>query len=272
MGNYSILIVDDEDLIRESLGFDLKRKGYEVTLAKSGEEAIDKLDSSYYDIIITDLNMEGLTGIDVLQKAKDKTAEAIVFILTGQGNIDSAVEAMRLGATDYMFKPFEKANMFLRISNCIKKLELQKKVKLSENIIETSQSAIISIDEDGLIIGWNKAAEELFGYSKQEIMQLPVTELTPKKYRNPTWKEIDRFLSAGKVARFVGLKKDGFEVPIELSVTVQMEQKGNKIFTAIVSDITDRKKLEKSLDLSFTRMESLNRMQQVLIGPGKTKG
>lgn len=271
MENYSILIVDDEVLVRESLGFDLEKKGYEITLATNGEDAVSKLGRRSFDIIVTDLKMEGLGGIDVLKYAKDKNAEAVVLILTGQGDINSAIDAMRLGAMDYMLKPFDKTDLYLRLANCIEKLELQKQVKLSENILETAQYSIISIDEKGLIIGWNKAAQKIFGYSMHEIIKQPITKLIPEKYRNLNPKGIDNFLSTGKTVRFIGTTKEGIEVPIEISVTVQTDKKGCNIFTAIVSDITDRKKLEASLDQLFFRMESVNSMQQELIGPGALK-
>lgn len=137
MKKYSILIVDDSELIRKVLQYELEKKGYEITVAENGEEAVNKLNEFCYDIIITDLMMQYMGGIDVLKKAKEKYPDAMVLILTGQGDIDTAIEAIKLGASDYMLKPFEKADMYLRISRCIEKLELQKQVKLSFTRMES---------------------------------------------------------------------------------------------------------------------------------------
>lgn len=135
MNKYKILIIDDEELILRSLEIDLKKRDYDVTITNSGEDGIKKLKETDYDLIITDLIMESLGGIDVLKEAKQKNRETMVMIITGYASITSAVDALRLGASDYMLKPFNKAELFLRIDNCLKKLELQRKIKIYETIL-----------------------------------------------------------------------------------------------------------------------------------------
>ena len=135
MKNYSILIVDDEEIIRETLGSNLRKKGFDVTLAENGEIAIGKLDNNMYDLIITDLMMEGIDGIEVLKQVKERHANTMVSILTGYGTLNSAIEALRLGADDYLLKPCDKTEMFLRISRCFEKLELKNKVNRYENLL-----------------------------------------------------------------------------------------------------------------------------------------
>lgn len=135
MPDYSILVVDDEKIIRATLEFDLKNKGYIVTLAKNGADAILKLNENNYDLIITDLLMPGKDGIEVLKKAKACNANALVIILTGHGSIESAINALRIGATDYLLKPYNKTELFVRIDKCIEKFELLKKIKIYENFL-----------------------------------------------------------------------------------------------------------------------------------------
>ncbi|MDA0692989.1 MAG: response regulator [Nitrospinae bacterium] len=135
MSHYHILHVDDEESIRMVMSLDLKEEGYAVDSAGSGKEALEKLETSHYDLIITDLNMEGMNGIEVMQEAKKMKPEIMVMMLTAYGSLDSAVQALRLGASDYLFKPYDRSELFLRIKNCFEKLELQKKVTLYETIL-----------------------------------------------------------------------------------------------------------------------------------------
>ena len=134
MAEENILIVDDEKIIRVSLQQDLLDEGYIVDIAEDGETAIGMLDKKY-DLIITDLMMEGIGGIDVLKTAREKYPQQAVFILTGYGELDSAINALRLGAADYLLKPYHYEELLLRIGNCLEKRELQRKIKLYENIL-----------------------------------------------------------------------------------------------------------------------------------------
>jgi len=130
-----ILIVDDEILIRESLHADLVHAGYEVGSADSGEEALLKMEQENYDLIITDLVMDNMSGIELLGKIKEKDAELPSIVITGFAKLESAVEALRLGATDYLTKPYNLEELLLRIANCIEKKELKRKIRLYEDIL-----------------------------------------------------------------------------------------------------------------------------------------
>jgi predicted glycosyltransferase/CheY-like chemotaxis protein len=142
MKKYSILLVDDEEIILKTLGLDLKEQDYEVTLASSGEEAVEKLKGTGYDLIITDLMMDGVDGIQVLKEAKKKDSEAIVLILTAYGSLPPAIAALRLGAADYILKPCSKAEMLKRVSDCLEKLELTRKAIPYENILTINKNKI----------------------------------------------------------------------------------------------------------------------------------
>ncbi len=135
MASNSILLVDDEMIILKTLEFDLKKEGYNVSTAKNGEEAVKNLADYNYDMVITDLKMEMVDGISVLKAAKAKNSATEVFILTGFASVNSAIDALRLGAADYMLKPYDRDELFMRIENCLKKSELEKRVKLYEDIL-----------------------------------------------------------------------------------------------------------------------------------------
>lgn len=101
-----ILIVDDEMIVRNFLAETLRRKKFDVTTAESGQKAIAALKESIFDMVITDMKMPDLTGIDILRKVKEISPTTIVVVITGFGSIENAVEAMRFGAFNYLIKPF----------------------------------------------------------------------------------------------------------------------------------------------------------------------
>lgn len=101
-----ILIVDDEVIMRNFLVEALKRKGIEAVAAESGDKAIKLLQDQSFDMIITDMKMPGLTGMDVLRKVKELSPSTLVIVVTAFGTIENAVEAMRAGAFHYLIKPF----------------------------------------------------------------------------------------------------------------------------------------------------------------------
>lgn len=119
MEQEAVLIVDDEELIRETLRLDLLEQGYAVDAVASGEEAVERLDQNY-GLIITDLVMEGMNGLEVLRRAKELQPEQAVFILTGHRELEAAIGALRLGADDYLIKPYEHEEMISRVENCFK--------------------------------------------------------------------------------------------------------------------------------------------------------
>ncbi len=130
-----ILIVDDEVLIRESLQASLVHAGHETKTVDNGERALDELDRDDYDLIITDLMMDGIGGIELIEKVREKDPTLPIIIITGYGKLESAVEALRLGAADYLLKPYNVDELTLRINNCLEKRELQKKIEAYENIL-----------------------------------------------------------------------------------------------------------------------------------------
>lgn len=101
-----ILVVDDEGLVRNFLSETLRRKNFEVSVAENGMKAIALMKETAFDLVITDMRMPDLTGIDVLKKAKEMNPSVAVIVITAFGSIENAVEAMRLGAFNYLIKPF----------------------------------------------------------------------------------------------------------------------------------------------------------------------
>ena len=130
-----ILLVDDDPFILEGIAADLENQGFKVTKADSGDRALELLAGTDFDLVITDLVMENVDGIQVLKKAKELNAHTMVIILTGYGNIKSAIEALRHEADDYLLKPCESAEILFRVKQCLAKAELSRKIALYQTIL-----------------------------------------------------------------------------------------------------------------------------------------
>jgi YesN/AraC family two-component response regulator len=131
----SLLLVDDEQIIRNSLSRELANDALEVTTAASGEEAVARINKGCFDLVMTDLLMPGIDGFQVLKVAKKKNVQTMVIILTGYGDMESTIDALRLGADDFLQKPCDTDELLYRISNCFAKQELLKKVTLYEKFL-----------------------------------------------------------------------------------------------------------------------------------------
>src|SRR5688572_12776504 len=107
MARKNILVVDDEKLQREIYEAVLTEAGYEVTTAASGEAAVKFLDDRKFDLILTDLKMTGITGLDLLHQVMSRDSSISVILITGHGTIELAKESLRSGAFDFLEKPVD---------------------------------------------------------------------------------------------------------------------------------------------------------------------
>jgi len=135
MKQYEILLVDDDPFILIAIGHALENQGYQVTTADSGVEAAEIIAKKNFDLVITDLVMDSIDGIGILKRSKEKDPEVMVIILTGYGDMRSAINALRLDADDYLLKPCEPEEIFFRVSRCLEKREFKKKIKFYEEIL-----------------------------------------------------------------------------------------------------------------------------------------
>lgn len=124
-----ILVVDDEKDICRALEFFLRSEGYGITVSYSGEEAIEKLKKEHFDVVLTDLKMEKIDGIAVLEKTKELSSDTAVLIMTAYASVESAVDAMKKGAADYIQKPFLNEDVKITIRRV-----LEQKRLVEENI------------------------------------------------------------------------------------------------------------------------------------------
>ncbi len=142
-----ILVVDDESSVRELLQEFLSLEGYGVDTAADGNDALDHLGKSSYDIILTDLEMPGMNGLDLLKKA-DALGQSHKFImLTGYGTVETAIMALKLGAIDYILKPFKLEELGLIIRNAIHRRKLEEEnIRLKEalSLYQISEAMVMN--------------------------------------------------------------------------------------------------------------------------------
>lgn len=150
-----ILVVDDEKSLREVMSIMLKRAGYAVTEAADGEEAIGQVNKEIFDLVITDLRMPKADGMDVLKAVKSFSPDTVVLVVTAFGTADSAVEAMKHGAFDYLTKPFQVDEVQLIIRNALEKRRLS-----TENMLLRREMA--SQSSFARIVGQSDAMRKVF--------------------------------------------------------------------------------------------------------------
>jgi DNA-binding NtrC family response regulator len=120
-----ILIVEDDDIFLRPLQRSLERAGYDVLTRPSGEDALDLLKSDDVDVVLTDKRLPGMDGVELVRRAKVEHPDLAVVVMTAYGTIDSAVESVRLGAADYLVKPFEVAELLIVIRQAIELQEFR---------------------------------------------------------------------------------------------------------------------------------------------------
>ena len=155
MSSTKIFIVDDELVMRKSLSGWLKRDGYDVDTAESGEEALEKLKQTRFDLLLVDIKMEGISGLDVLKHVRENDPDMAVVMITAYGSISTAIEAMKNGAYDYLLKPFDPDELGLLIEKII-----EQQAQARENLFLKEQYKDRTRFES--MIGQSKPMQEVF--------------------------------------------------------------------------------------------------------------
>ena len=140
-----ILVIDDDTAVRESIERMLRVAGYTVHAAPSGEEGFTLAREGAFDVILSDMRMPGISGVDVLRKLREQRVDSVFIIMTGFGTVETAVEAMKLGAVDFVQKPFFRDELLMRVRSAAERRQLARQVNLLQRHIKPAASV------DGLI-------------------------------------------------------------------------------------------------------------------------
>lgn len=150
-----VLVVDDDPVILEVIGEILRTNGYDVVAAPNGQAGINELDNDYYDLVLTDLMMPEIDGMEVLNNVVTKSPKTMCIVLTGYGTINSSVEAIKRGAFDYITKPITPNELVVVIEKALKYRNLQEEnVRLKREVRQKYQY--------NNLIGTSSAIEKIY--------------------------------------------------------------------------------------------------------------
>lgn len=269
---YSILIIDDEESILSVLSISLRSDNYKVFTALNGDLGIDLFKKEKPEIVLTDIKMPGMNGIEVLKKIKEIDNNAEVIIITGHGEMDSAIEALQHGASDFINKPLKNDALTIALERAREKIEirkklreysedletmvkiateeLQRKAKFQTKLLRKSEEGIIATDENGKVVLYNPKAGEIFGYKYFDVKRMnSLSGLFPQELAD----EIDAgLLGKGNNKEFPRretevISKDGERVPVNFSGMILYEKHEVMGSVTFFQDLREIKRLEREL-------------------------
>ena len=269
-----LLLIDDEEGIRKVFSISLKSDGYDVATAASGQQGIDLFQKEFFPIVLTDIKMPGMDGIEVLRRIKEINPEVEVIVITGHGDMESAIQSLHLGASDFITKPvsdqllsiaLERAEERLKTKKTLnnyandlwnmvkeKTEEIKRRYEFEDKLVQRSIDGIVATDKEKNIIIFNPAAEEMFGYTVNEAKSaMNAGNFYPEGISQ---KISDVFAGKDRKASdiFVGdeafvTAKSGEAVPVRFSCAMLYE--GDKPIGSVgfFQDLRKIKRLEKEL-------------------------
>lgn len=281
-----ILIVDDEQSIRNMMRMTLELDGYHVLTAEDGPVAVRVFEEQKPEIVLLDVKMPGMDGLEVLKRIKSMEPDTEVIMVTGHGDMDMAIACMRHNASNFLTKPVSDELLSIALKRSLEKLNLKQKVReyttnletlvreanveleksyrFRENLIENSPDAIVCIRKGGDIVIFNSAAERLLGYDKREVLgKMSIVDIYRPGQAKRIMKDLrsDDFGGKGILQKreIVVLHKDRREIPVYISASILYDHGEETGSVGIFTDLTGRKNLEKQL-LRTEKLSSLGKL------------
>ncbi len=149
MAGEKILVVDDEDMIRDLCYHILTAEGYQVTAAQNGAAALEKLHRSDIDLLITDIKMPGMDGLELFERVKQLDLDIVTIFITGHGTLDTAIESLMRGVDGFVLKPFTQEELLSAVERAVTRSRLQKeniRLKALIPLFEISKLLVTEID------------------------------------------------------------------------------------------------------------------------------
>ncbi len=263
-------MVNDEEKIRKSLSGLLQDNGYEVVTAKNGPECLQTMSSQDFDLVILDIVMPGISGIEVLQGIKERYKDTEVIMITGYADKEKAIAASRLNAYDFIEKPFESSEILNTIAHCLTQLSLRKDIekksqelreseKKYRQLFETLQEGIWVIDKDAYTILINHSMAEMLGYTKSEMLGKHLFSFMDEHGVELAKRYLERRQQGIKERHdFEFIKKDGNRIYTSLDTAPITDEKGNYSGAiAAMHNITERKQVEALLTKTLNEYENI---------------
>ncbi len=269
---WKVLIIDDEEGIRKVMSITLEDAGYEVLTAGDGDRGIQLCRRESPHIVITDIRMPGMDGIEVLKRVKENHPDKEVIVVTAFGDLDIAIRALQLDASDFITKPVNSEALFVALERAKERYttrkalhdytalieerwldtseELARTFNFQQNLIESSIDGIMGCDKKGKVIIFNRALEKMLGFSKQEVMgKMSFEQFLPvgaaERFRDELYSEEQ----GGERRLFLYetnlISKSGDKVPVQLSATVLFEDQEEVGIVGFFRDLRELRRLEQ---------------------------
>lgn len=199
INNNLVLLVDDAEVIRQGLKDILEPEGYEVTMAADGEEALAKFHEQYFGLIILDLVLPDLNGLDLLTRFKAEQPHVGVIIITGYADLLTYIEALRHGADDYLLKPFDSKELLVRMANCLNRKRHEKILRRHEEVLAVSTDLVSLISPGRKILFINNSFGQVMHCDLEEIHGMSLSDIFGKDlYARKMKKALNDSFAGGK--------------------------------------------------------------------------
>jgi PAS domain S-box-containing protein len=297
LNSCDILLIDDDEDIRDVLSIVLSDAGYSVSTAQNGDDALKLLKCLTPHIIITDVQMPGISGLELLESVKKNYPDIEVVVVTAFGEMDLAVKALQLDASDFITKPVDEKVLFIAIEraearyNSRKQLrnytnllekenvktarELVKNYSYQKNLIESSIDGILAIDEKGLIVTCNKSMEKIVNYERDDLLKkLHFEKLLDEGEKKRFYSELSKAKYGGKdkllLYETTLITKSNNYIPVQISATLLLENGIKCGIVCFIRDLRGVRKLERELSdqasiLHQDKMMSLGRLSASVV-------
>lgn len=172
--SYRVFIVDDEPRMRESIQFFIEQKGYEVETADNGLSALEVLAHRHFDLCLIDICMPEMDGFQLMAQIFERQPDALLVMMTGQASVETAVKALKMGAYDYLRKPFDHTDLIKTVENALAHKRIRERLRRTKieykYMVENSPDLIYQLNTEGSFTFLNRAAHRLLGYEPTELI------------------------------------------------------------------------------------------------------
>ena len=289
---WKIVLIDDEEDIREVMAIALQDAGFTVAAAADGESGLQLCEDSRPQIVITDIRMPGIDGLQVLQTLKRKYPDIEVIVATAFGEMDLAIRALQLDASDFITKPISDEALDLALKRAMARYtsrkqlkdytallekekaetsqELLKSIAFQRNLIESSMDGIMGCDDSGTVVIYNHNLEQLLGFPKQEVLQkMTFKQFFPAEALAHFTDDLSGNAYGGQNRLFLYethlIAKSGREIPVQVSAVLLFDQDRPSGRVCFFRDLREIRKLEREISdqariLHQDKMMSLGRL------------
>jgi two-component system, NtrC family, sensor kinase len=267
---WKVLLIDDDPGIRKVMSIALEDAGYQVVTAADGEAGIDLWRREEPKIVITDIRMPGIDGLEVLRRIKELDSDTEVIVVTAFSEIELAIKALQLDASDFITKPINDDALWVSLKRAKDRYatrkdlkdytslieerwmetaeELAKTFHFQKNLIESSIDGIIACDREGKVIIFNKSMEQMLGYSKNKVVsKMSLYQFfslgEAEKFYNKLYSE--EFGGKNRLYHFesILISKTGNKIPVQLSATVLFQDSDEIGVVGFFRDLRDIRRM-----------------------------